>query len=203
MEISNLDLTLSRINYIESKFNALFGEDTIQNNAINSEFQGVLKNSIKSSFPELPSMLNPFSAGDLPSITEITSIGDSKTPVDNLVKKYAQENNLDERLVKAIIKAESGFNPNAKSPVGAMGLMQLMPATARSLGVEDPFNPEQNIAGGTKYLRQLMDRFNGNKELAVAAYNAGPGAVNKYGGIPPYRETQNYVRKVLEYERQF
>ena len=121
----------------------------------------------------------------------------SRSEIDNLITKYAGKNGLDEDFVKAVINQESGFNPNATSHCGAMGLMQLMPATAQGLGVVDAYNPEQNIEGGTKYLKGLMDRFGGDKSLALAAYNAGPNAVKKYNGIPPYAETQNYVKKVL------
>jgi len=102
-------------------------------------------------------------------------------------------------LLKAVAKAESNFTADAVSPCGAQGIMQLMPSTARYLGVSNSFDPAQNIMGGAKYLRQMLDSFDGNVSMAVAAYNAGPGAVEKYGGIPPYRETQSYVTKVLGY----
>ena len=99
-------------------------------------------------------------------------------------------------LVRAVIQVESAFNPVAVSPKGAMGLMQLMPATAAEYGVRDPFVPEQNIGGGVAYLRRLLDRYDHKIELALAAYNAGPGSVEKYGDVPPYRETQDYVKRV-------
>lgn len=117
--------------------------------------------------------------------------------IDALVNDNAQAQAVDPALVKAIIANESGFNANATSSVGAQGLMQLMPGTAQALGVSDSYDPAQNVAGGTKYIKQLLDRFNGNVRLAVAAYNAGPGAVEKYNGVPPYAETENYVQNVL------
>ena len=114
-----------------------------------------------------------------------------------LIQEHATRRALRPELVRAVIQVESGFNARALSPKGAMGLMQLMPTTARSLGVNNPWDPAQNIRGGTDYLRQLLDEYDGNEELALAAYNAGAGAVAKYGRrIPPYRETRDYVRKV-------
>lgn len=121
----------------------------------------------------------------------------SKTKIKELISRVAQKHGVDEKLVNALVNQESGFNPNAKSKVGAMGLMQLMPATAKGLGVTNPMDPEQNVEGGVKYLKSMLDKYNGNIILALAAYNAGPGAVDKYDGVPPYKETQNYVKSIL------
>lgn len=126
-----------------------------------------------------------------------TNAKPDKAYIMDIVSKVSQKHGVDENLVKALIKQESGFNPNAKSHVGAMGLMQLMPATAKSLGVKDPYNPVDNVEGGVKYLKSMLDKYNGNVILALSAYNAGPGAVDKYSGVPPYAETQNYVKKIL------
>lgn len=115
----------------------------------------------------------------------------------------AYVNELDPDLLRAVIFLESRFEEDTLSPRGAVGLMQLMPRTAQELGVVDPLNPIQNIAGGAKYLAYLIKRFDGDIHLALAAYNAGPGAVKKYGGIPPYRETQAYVRKALQAYNKF
>lgn len=121
----------------------------------------------------------------------------TKDEILSLIDRTAQKYGIDEKLVRALVKQESGFNPNAKSHAGALGLMQLMPSTAAGLGVKNPLDPVQNVEGGVKYLKSMLDRFNGNTILALAAYNAGPNAVKKYGGVPPYKETQNYVRSIL------
>jgi soluble lytic murein transglycosylase-like protein len=122
--------------------------------------------------------------------------------IDEIITEIAKEFAIDASLVKAIITAESNCNPNAKSAKGAQGLMQLMPATAKGLKVEKPFDPRENIVGGVKYIKGLMASY-GDLRLALAAYNAGPGAVQKYAGIPPYRETINYVEKVIRYYNKF
>jgi soluble lytic murein transglycosylase-like protein len=114
-----------------------------------------------------------------------------------LIRQHASQHGVRPELVRAVIQVESAFNARAVSPKGAMGLMQLMPATARRFGVIDPFNPAENIRAGVSYLRQLLERYDHDEQLALAAYNAGPAAVEKYGSkVPPYKETQNYVRKI-------
>lgn len=116
--------------------------------------------------------------------------------VDGIVRRYAAENGLAPALVRAVIKTESDGNPRCVSRAGAMGLMQLMPANVKEAGIADPFDPEQNIAAGTKQLAGLMAQYRGDLNLALAGYNAGPGNVHKYGGVPPFVETQNYIRRV-------
>jgi hypothetical protein len=140
--------------------------------------------------------------------TLLKTLTEKKAPttnerIKNAVANASQKYNLDPNLVYAVIKQESGFKPCAESHCGAEGLMQLMPGTARELGVTDSFDIDQNVDGGCKYLRQMLDRFGGNVRLALAAYNAGPGAVEKYDGIPPYEETRNYVTSILAHYEKF
>jgi len=125
------------------------------------------------------------------------------TEYDHIIRKCSNKYGVSASLIKAVIHAESGYNPNAVSKKGASGLMQLMPSTAKSLKVSNSFDPEDNVEGGVKYLRFLLDTFHGDVSLALAAYNAGLGKVAKYGGIPPYAETRNYVNKVLSYMQSY
>ena len=179
MNIESLDITMGRIRHIESKIGSM-----------EQRFDRIMGNS-QSQTKSFDDVLNK----------EITTLDNPKNVdrknVNQLIEKYSQKNGLDTDLVKAVIQTESSFDSKAVSPAGAQGLMQLMPATAETLGVKDSFDPEQNIQGGTKYLRRLINQYD-SVEKGLAAYNAGPEAVNKYGGVPPYQETQNYVRKVLE-----
>ncbi len=146
---------------------------------------------------------------DVPGVASGAAVGAINAPsmvapaqINALVSTNASQWNVDPALVKAIIANESGFNSNATSNVGAQGLMQLMPGTAAGLGVTNAYDPAQNVSGGTRYIKGLLDRFDGDVRKAVAAYNAGPGAVEKYDGVPPYAETQNYVQNVLaSYEK--
>ena len=164
-------------------------------------FDKVLQASAKTKFGDL--LTNPTTRvnAQIYTNTANSAVQNSqisvKAKIKDLVSRVSQKHGVDEKLVNALIKQESGFNPNAKSKVGAMGLMQLMPATAKGLGVTNPMDPEQNVEGGVKYLKSMLDRYNGNIILALAAYNAGPGAVDKYDGVPPYKETQNYVKSIL------
>jgi soluble lytic murein transglycosylase-like protein len=154
----------------------------------NVNFSEVLSSEVEDASAESPDAIG--------SVKEKVSYnGNFNDIIDIAAKKY----NISSSIIKSVIKAESSFNPTVVSSAGAMGLMQLMPDTARSLGVDDAFDPVQNIEGGVKFLKDMLQKFGGDLELALAAYNAGPGNVVKYGGIPPFKETQNYVSKIMGY----
>ena len=214
----SLNLALARVNYIENSFAQL--EGIAQNfatpaNTIESDFKKILDKKLeetdtieKTATPEEKTNVSAEikledeikTKPEIKEAIELKSKIDLKAQsanVDELIETFSEKYNIDSDFIKAIIKQESGFNAKATSKKGAMGLMQLMPKTAESLGVVDAYNPSQNIEGGVKYLKSLLDKYDNNKEMALAAYNAGPGAVKKYGGIPPYKETQNYVKAIM------
>ncbi|TQE72980.1 lytic transglycosylase domain-containing protein [Leptospira noguchii] len=181
-EIPNVQLVLGRIQEIENRF---VKEAPIQSKE--QTFDSILKAERETSISNLEKEKS--FGKDLKNI---------ESSLSKIIHQESEKNNLDPRLVQSVIKAESNFKTDAVSPKGAIGLMQLMPSTANSLGVEDPFDPAENVAGGTKFLSDLLNKYK-NLDHALAAYNAGPSAVDRYAGIPPYRETRNYVEKVKKF----
>ncbi len=198
----------SRVNELNQYIDKFYPADKISQNSDIDAFKQILNESKTQSSAsgifniDLPPNVNttkvkPLPFGSLSKAIDSAPVSKTKEAILGYIKEASENFGVDEKLIKALIKQESGFNPNALSSAGAMGLMQLMPSTAKSLGVLDAYNPKENINGGVKYLKQMLDRYHGNKILALAAYNAGPGAVDKYNGIPPYKETQNYVKNIL------
>jgi soluble lytic murein transglycosylase-like protein len=193
------------INYVNN-FNKVQTPQTstISNNTniTKPKFQDILQESIEEDPYKFRSTdsTNKVVFGSLVKATKPTTGANktySKQEISNIISEISAKHGVNEKLVKALIRQESGFNPTIESKAGAVGLMQLMPATAESMGVTDRKDPVQNVEGGVKYLKSLMKKYNGNLILSLAAYNAGPGAVDKYGGVPPYKETQNYVKNIL------
>lgn len=173
----------SKFNRIEEIFNGI--KTPVENKQNNKDFQEVFAKFLQD---------NPKSGVNYDSSINYANVDEQ---IKQAVKEASIKYGVDEALILAIIKQESNFNHRAVSPAGAQGLMQLMPETAQYLGVKDPFDIKQNIMAGTRYIKEMLDKFNGDLKLALAAYNAGPGNVQKYNGIPPFSETQNYVSKVL------
>ncbi len=149
-----------------------------------------------SDVPAPPASLGPLPTGPLAPLPVMPASVSSAAGIDGLVQKYAAQHGLEPALVKAVIKTESDGNPRCVSRAGAMGLMQLMPANVKEAGISDPFDPEQNISAGTKQLADLLGQYHGDLDLALAGYNAGPGNVHKYGGVPPFTETRHYIQRV-------
>ncbi|MCW7470872.1 lytic transglycosylase domain-containing protein [Leptospira kanakyensis] len=176
--------------------------DVLEKEWNRSRTQEVLPTNITNAKPGEISLPFPETTGSQSPTSKQTNAMPKSNDILETIESIAKSQGMDPNLVKAMVKAESGFKPKAVSPKGAMGLMQLMPETAESLGVNDPFNPEENIGGGVKFLKGLMKEFK-DPEKAIAAYNAGPGAVKRYKGIPPYEETQKYVNKVKRYYKDF
>ncbi|MGE7602046.1 lytic transglycosylase domain-containing protein [Peribacillus sp. NPDC097675] len=191
----NITNTTSSRSMFQEMLTGLMSSDTLENT---SQSLGSLLSTVET---KAQSILQSNALTSLnPSVTAISTkpTSETVTSFDDMISEAASLYNLPEKLIKSVIKQESNFNPSATSYAGAAGLMQLMPATARSLGVDDITDPKQNIMGGSKYLSQMLSRYNGDIEMALAAYNAGPGNVDKYNGIPPFSETQNYVQKVFK-----
>lgn len=188
----SLSVTSSSSNSSNYLASLLYNNDS---SYIPSSFYNLLTQSQVNS----DSVLNNYHNKDYTGKTAYENVLAGASQFADIIAKASEKYGVPEKLIAAVMKQESNFNANAVSYAGATGLMQLMPGTARYLGVIDAKNPEQNIMGGAKYLGQLLKKFDSNIQLALAAYNAGPGNVSKYGGIPPFKETKNYVQKVLNY----
>lgn len=196
-------LCLGTIGFLDSSVSTYAGQTIYQFKDTNGTT--LLTNKKKAEYSHLKvvkatyypdSNIHSYSNWGASEASVLPSYSRNKNAFDQLIRQAAQQHGVSEGLIKAVMHTESGFNIKARSPVGAQGLMQLMPATARRFNVSNAYDPQQNIFAGAKYLSWLLKRFNGDTRLAIAAYNAGEGNVDKYGGIPPFRETQDYVRRV-------
>ena len=169
---------------------------SINTSAYNSAIQRV--DEILQRVEDLESKTLKKSGDSFACILNNSSAKSMKQKIDPLIDEIAMEHNVNPKLIKAVVEQESAYNPNAVSKAGAIGLMQLMPGTARELGVKNPLNPVENLRAGTKYLSSLLNRYQGNVIMALSAYNAGPQAVDKHKGVPPFTETKNYVNRILK-----
>jgi soluble lytic murein transglycosylase-like protein len=196
----SIDSVLARMNALQALMDSASGSvaPATDNTAAFSQAMNAATGATSNA--SFASLASPIGTANLATDTTPATGGVSAlpagTPYGAEITASAQRNGLDPALLAGLIKQESGFNPNARSGAGAQGLTQLMPGTAAGLGVTNPLDPAQAIEGGAKYLKQQLDRFGGDTARALAAYNAGPGAVQRFGGVPPYAETQNYVRAV-------
>ena len=200
--VAELQALIARVERGGGTPHASFGAELASASAVSGSAAPAMATASASSLPPAP----PLAAAGTPGVGT-TAPGapipggtlPPSTPFAAQIEAAAARHGIDPTLLAGLIKAESNFDPSAGSPAGAQGLTQLMPETARGLGVTDPFDPEQSIEGGARYLSEQLRAFDGNAELALAAYNAGPGAVEQHGGVPPFPETQAYVTRVLGY----
>jgi soluble lytic murein transglycosylase-like protein len=190
----------ARVEEIQSMIGALRAGPA-SDGAFADALQSATPSGPQGSAPGTPAA-NPTAAADATLATGAAA-GSLNTPFAGEIQAAAQKHGIDPALLTGLVRQESNFNPNARSPAGATGLTQLMPGTAASLGVTDSTDPAQALDGGAMYLKQQLEAFGGDERKALAAYNAGPGAVQKFGGIPPYAETQEYVKKVLAYAQEY
>ena len=175
-----------------------FSNSTIQAGSLHPDRLNRFQHVFQPSKEDLNAAASAPQTGSISADANTPDPPDNKALIADSINRAARRYHLPQKLIASVIQAESNFQVDAVSPAGAQGLMQLMPATAKELGVDDPFDVRQNIDGGAAYLRQMLDRFGGDVKLALAAYNAGPGTVERYNGNVPYRETQNYIDRVLK-----